>query len=455
MCRFVLVSVLACIAAPSTHAQKEAAFPELGLTFTLPELENFKEQRQPESEQTRAVWTGKLPSCEVRIHLICLPTDQWGFTEAGGVSDQFISFSRRTRDFDVTTLKFLEGDYGYAPVLAVATGRAPITDGGPMVEYIATGYTQDFGYGLHIECRSPPSTEDASIFDAFFEKGISYEGPDRVPEWTMEEIRKRWEKDTPDDLHKDFARNLSKKAWFKKAVIRTENYLILTNASGGKNFAKQMEKNYKEIVKTFPFANVKGRRLMPVFLFRDSEQYFQFCVKMGDSYEKAKRSAGHAWKDYYATWYKSPKDPVHIHEQTHQIFSQRLYLNGGGSWYQEGVAEYVSSRDNDRNIVASQVKKGRHDPLHDFFQRKSLLYTSQANRTKGGSEASDLYTQAALFIEFLRESKFGKDNFERFLEKMGHVPRWNLEKIEDVFSEAYDVTLEQLDKEFRAYCKKR
>jgi len=454
MNRLALAGLLMGLLAAPRQAQTEAELPELGLTLSLPPLKNLEEAPRSPRGQTRASWTGKLPSCDVRISLVCLSTESFGFSEAGGVNDAFVGFFRRARDFDVTNLRFLSGPYGISPVLSVATGTAP-NDDAPMSEYIATGLIEDYGYGIHIECMPPPSTKDAPLFDEFFESGIVYTGELRDPNWKTDEIVARWKKDAPDDLHRDFEVNVSKKAWFKKSVLRTKNYLIMTNASGGKNFAKQMEKNYKEIVKTFPFDQVEGRKLMPVFLFRDAEQYYQFCVRMGQSYEQAKRSGGHAWKDYYATWYKSPKDPVHIHEQTHQIFSQRLFLKGGGSWYQEGVAEYVGSTENERNIVANQAKKGRHDPLPRFFQRTSLLHSAQTSRARGGSEASDLYKQAALFIEFLRESQFGAERFERFLESMGHVPRGNLEKITEVFEAVYGVSIEELNSEFMAYCKKR
>ena len=99
--------------------------------------------------------------------------------------------------------------------------------------------------------------------------------------------------------------------------------------------------------------------------------------------------------------------------------------------------------------------KGRHLPLEEFFQRKSLLFSSETRRVTGGSEASDLYSQAGLFIEFLKESKFGKERFPRFLELMGRVPRSDLEKIRGVFDQVYGVTIAELEEEFQAYCTKR
>ena len=48
---------------------------------------------------------------------------------------------------------------------------------------------------------------------------------------------------------------------------------------------------------------------------------------------------------------------------THQVFGNRLRLDGGGSWFQEGVAEYICTRESERTDAANLVKKGRHVKL--------------------------------------------------------------------------------------------
>ncbi len=145
---------------------------------------------------------------------------------------------------------------------------------------------------------------------------------------------------------------------------------------------------------------------------------------------------------------------MHIHECTHQIFKNRLRLGGGGSWYQEGVAEYIETRENDRNEVARLVKKGRHTPLREFVQLPSLLHSSEDD-VRGGSKAADHYKQAALLIEFLSESKFAKAKFKEFLYTVGNLPRGNVELIDASFQDIYGVTIEGLDAEWQKYCKKR
>ncbi|HVS17036.1 MAG TPA: hypothetical protein VMT18_00445, partial [Planctomycetota bacterium] len=84
--------------------------------------------------------------------------------------------------------------------------------------------------------------------------------------------------------------------------LRTDHFIVLTNSSGGKLFAKKMEECYATIQETFPFPEVEGRRLMPVFLFKTPQHYYEYYSKRANTtLEQAARSKGHAWLDYYAT----------------------------------------------------------------------------------------------------------------------------------------------------------
>ena len=59
-------------------------------------------------------------------------------------------------------------------------------------------------------------------------------------------------------LHIDFEVKVSKKIGFKTSVIRSENDLIMNNSSGGKNFGRQMAKDYREIVDDVPLRASRG-----------------------------------------------------------------------------------------------------------------------------------------------------------------------------------------------------
>jgi hypothetical protein len=266
----------------------------------------------------------------------------------------------------------------------------------------------------------------------------------RDPKWTDDEARERWERDAPPETHKKFEK-----------PIRTAHYIVLTSSSGGKSFAKAMEECYAAIRKTYPFDESSEQRLLPVFLFRTPDEYYAYYAKIGDiSLEAARRSKGHAWRDYYATWYEAPNDPVHIHEATHQIFANRLHLKGGGSWFQEGVAEYMESSRNERNAIATQVKKGRHKALVEFVALESLLHSSKADDPQGDA-AGDHYKQAALLVEFLREQKSLKDKFPDYLRIVGRVPRSDVAAIQRAVKAIYGVDLAGLETQWIEYCKKR
>jgi hypothetical protein len=255
------------------------------------------------------------------------------------------------------------------------------------------------------------------------------------PRWSDAEVKERWERDVPLKARKDPMR----------PADRTAHYLIMTNSAGGALFAKKMEENYEKIRAVFPFSEGEGSRLMPVFLFRSKEDYLAFCEQM---HAGGPGSKGHAYRDYYATWYESPNDPVHIHEATHQILFNRLGLSGGGSWFQEGLAEYMSTHRDDRNAMAQCVAKGKAKHMKEFIAIPVLL-------SGGQTEAHDNYIEASLLIEFLRESDPTKAKFPVFLEKVGSARRSSLPEVEKAIETSLGWSIDQLDEAFAKYCIKR
>ena len=454
--------------APETTQAPEAGRIELAefrLAFTLPALADLRERRH-EKGQMRARWEGSLDPYRLEVAFYFL---DFRFGEPGDVTELMVDNLRRDGGFTVKRQSYLQGPYGRASFASLVEADLRAEDRTDAVgsQHFLGCVLEQGGYVLHVTCTPPPDEAMAKVLDELF-ASVDYSGEPRDPAWTLEEIAERWKEDAPDDLHEDFLQALQKKSTLKDAVLRTKNYLIMTSSSGGKAFAKQMEENYREIAEIFPFADVEGRRLMPVFLFRTPDEYYDFFVKVrGVSREAAERSKGHASGDYYATWYEAPGDPVHIHEATHQIFQNRLRLSGGGSWFQEGVAEYVESSPNERNEVARLVEDGRHLPLRDFFALKSLLFSSEEDRKSGGSAAGDHYKQAALLIEFLREGPLEeplpgaksapgpKTRFEDFLLSVGKVRRNDLPAIEDALRRIYGLTIDELDAKFQEYCGKR
>ena len=448
-----MVCVIACSVLPLARAQVPTPVGDLGITLTFPAQFQLVGSASLREHQV-AAWRGKLGEKSLELSVSVPP--QPNFREPTDVTER-ARFNlprdplepREEPRWDSHEL--IPGKFGFVPYASLATrairveGRTDVTT----LMYYLGGLLETRGYLIVVTLSPAPSKDEDALLRKFLTQGIGYSGPVRDFRWTDEEARKRWKDAVPDG---------DKKPRLLETILRTDHYLILTNSSGGKKFGEKMEECYAKIREVYPFQDAPGQRLMPVFLFQMPDEYHAFFVKAFDApLEQARKSKGVAWRDFYATTYEAPKDPVHIHEATHQIFSNRLHLWGGGSWFQEGVAEYIETSANERNDAARLVREGRHTPLREFVQIESLLFSPKTEDAdpRGGGSAGDHYKQAALIIEFARESKFGKPRFLDWLHAIGDVARNDLEAIEAATRSVYGVDLAGFEKEFVAYCKKR
>jgi len=427
-------------------ARAEVRLDQPPLTLALPELEGLARASRPIGDLV-AVWTGMLGQSEVTIQVAALERGRFSLEEPEELSELLERnhterFAREGRAAAFNLRQPVEGSFGWLPYASLVSADVRQLTAVSSRLWLLCGLSESHGWAVQIEASPPPGGEREAQLLSFLRQGVRCDGQPRVWEWSEDEVRKRWEQFAPRDA-------LDK----LEEPLRTEHYIVIGNSSGSKAFARVMEECYATIQGLFPFPEVPGRKLLPVFLFRTADQYFVFySQRAGIPLEKAQRSKGHAWLDYYATWYEAPNDPVHIHEATHQILGNRLFLRGGGSWLQEGVAEYVETRPNERGDAARWVKKGRHTPLREFVQIESLLMPSEED-IKGGDEAGGHYQQAALLLEFLRESRFAKARFPEFLQAVGNVS--GVEAIEEVVRRVYAVDLDGLDAQFQAWARKR
>jgi hypothetical protein len=439
----VLLGLLAGFARGNAQAgdPRVVRLDDLALTLTLPPLENLA---SPGPNR----WRGHLSGSQVEITLKTVPSDKYRLVEPEDVLDAGPSFWRSPEHErnDPGARRAMAGSFGWVPYAAYERTELASRDGSTKVSlrFLLGGLLADAGYWITLEASPPPASEAEAQLFAFLSKGIAYDGPLRESTWTDEEARARWDRDAPVMVRDKL-----------EPLIRTAHYIVLTNSSGGATFGRKMEECFAAIRKVYPFDDVPGRRLLPVFLFRTEDEYNQFFSRIaGISMAEAERSKGHAAGDYYATYYDAPGDPVHVHEATHQIFSNRLGLGGGGSWFQEGVAEYMSSKPGDLSAVAGLVKKQKHVPLSEFIAIESLLMSSDEDAPMG-DQAEASYEQAALLIEFLRESKWAKDKFPAFLQRIGRIPEKNKTEIEAALQSIYGVNVAGLEERWVEYCKKR
>jgi hypothetical protein len=253
-------------------------------------------------------------------------------------------------------------------------------------------------------------------------------GPVQDTKWTEAEATARWGQAAPTEKIRAAL----------KEPVRTKHYILFTDSSAGPLFAKKMEGCYEQIQKAFPFPEVPWRRLMPIFLFKEVAGYEGFGKKNG--MDDVSSSKGHAWKDYYATYYDSPNDPVHIHEATHQIFGNRLHVDGGGSWFQEGMAEYMCTTPSQRRSYGRQAgKSGKFCPFRTFVPVREL------SAGAGPIDGYEAYTQAATIVEYLREGFKDPALFHRFLHEVGSLPDGDVAAHDAKLKEIYGFDLDGME----------
>ncbi|MFO0980162.1 MAG: hypothetical protein U1E76_00170 [Planctomycetota bacterium] len=236
-------------------------------------------------------------------------------------------------------------------------------------------------------------------------------------------------------------------------VFRTRHYIIFTDSSAGKLFGSQLEDIYARFAKVYPFADHKTDRLLPVYLFKLRDGYIDFYARYAStSRDAAARSGGHSWKDYYATSYTDPHATVHAHEGAHQIVKMRLRLGGGGSWFQEGIAEYFEHLDrssNLKNAVKSLIRRGKQLPLRRLMEVPSLLQDAPVDQ-KSGDQATDYYSQAATVIWFFHKGPH-QARFMDIIRRIGRLRENDVDAIGAVLKELTGLTIEQLDEQWKAF----
>lgn len=238
-------------------------------------------------------------------------------------------------------------------------------------------------------------------------------------------------------------------------VVRSKHYIIFSTANGADRMVKQMEEIYKAFEKTFPFEEPDGAHLLPVYLLKDHGQYTEWSMRStGWDREAAARSAGHAWGDYFATYFTGAADATMYHEAGHQLVGNRLMLHGGGSWFQEGMAVYFEDKwmksKRLSSVASGMIKSDRYTKFRELFDVKSLLH-SDGNSTRG-SIAGQRYTQSGTIIHFLAEGKL-KKHFGKMLDELRNYRRTQAKGdtvVEEhmwdtIFRKAYGLNIDEVE----------
>jgi hypothetical protein len=267
---------------------------------------------------------------------------------------------------------------------------------------------------------------------------LTYALPDSVyedPSWS------------PQMLEDRLARQFSPE-WGEMEFLRSEHYIVFTNSSAGKKYLETMEDIYERFSAIFPFEEAPDARLMPVFLFRTRQQYIEFTANItGWSQAKAAQTGGHAWRDYYATYYDAPGASIHYHEGAHQLVHNRLDIPTGGSWFQEGMAVFfegtVFSEEDPAKGIKSEIRSDRHTPLPELMALESLLMSSSSKQDP--SLGTRRYRQSGSLIKFLVEGPH-RERFGAILERVKNGEKWP-----DILRAECGVSVEELEEQWAEY----
>lgn len=446
---------LLCLHAPDT-VRFDALHTSIDLTATGSKLSEVVLVDRSARGSILGRWTASLETCKLQIVIEALDRKTYKSLDAPADVIELIEWNRANEDrgakradvFSFDWTRAVPGNFGWISYawVGVATHKLGTKSVGTCIHFAAL--TPEFGWQLEVEAEPALSAKQVQDVVESLRLAIAYDGPRMDPEWTDKEVEDRWRADAPKKVQEDR----------KLQVVRTEHYLILTVVGKGTaaGFGKEMELNYEFIRSIYPFEDVPGQRLLPIYYFQDSDEYCDFLVgKIGWSREAASRSKGVASGDWYATYHEAPTDPVHVHEATHQIFRNRLMLHGAGSWFQEGVAEYVSSTENELNAIQKLAKDGEYTPFREFFVVPSLLMSNVGERKSGESIAGLAYSQAAAVIEFVRHSTETRGKFLPWIHAVGRTARGDLPAIERATIQTLGFDLDQLQTKWVAYYKAR
>jgi len=230
--------------------------------------------------------------------------------------------------------------------------------------------------------------------------------------------------------------------------VKTRHFVVWTDsrAALGK-FLRILDSHVDLVRKKLDLPAVKNP--IPVYIFRNPEGYTRFCVRYaGMTRTEAEYSAGHGCGRYFTTYYTHPNSPVIVHELTHTLV-HRIYGPHGGSWFQEGFAEYVESAFRKRNPVkefAVHLRNERHKPLEAFITEKTLAF---ARSQKDSSNVTRMYQQAAAFFSFLKDGPHA-NKFAELVKRL--TPAYSDPgSRRKILEKLYGMSLKALEKEWIAW----
>ena len=430
-------------------------YKDLSFTLRLPPLESL--ETKDLGEHCAGEWLGKYKGSDVHVRLYLESNEKGDFVEPDdvveGLRDVVTGPDSGRAPEDVGT-KFSFGGIrpvaapaGISPIVAVLTIRAwrkedPSTEG---LVVLASGLLASKAWLVRLDAWPAPAAEDATALVAAVEKCGTYDGKPREAKWTDDEATAYWKKIAPPGTEKKLEKPL-----------RSEHFIVITNSTSPGPYAKKLETKYAAIKKILPFEEAKGRRLLPILLFRTDDDFQTFYRHVYKMEPKDDVGEGSLVLDrYLATSLDNDDDQEDMLDLMRLCLWNRQHAPAGGKWFQNGLRTYAATKPKERFESLHAVKSGKFTPLETLLDESAWHEQDKRWQKRGATKEADFWEQSALWMEFFHDGPFPKDAFPRFVETVGAIPDGEKARVKDAVESIYGADAATLQKKWVEYFSKR
>lgn len=432
---------------------KAIEFADLDLKL---DLSRFESLVRKDSKDFKAEWTAKLGASDVRLVLRVTPSADYGFLEPEDVveawrddmqdpDDQY--GEAKVLDFTFDVVHCLPGAFGAAPFLAVTRAAVQKKDDASVKSslFLICGLLADKGWALRVDVQPTLDKDAATALGAFLEKCAHYDGKTREPKWTDAEAQAFWQKMAPESTQKK-----------AEKPVRTEHFIVLNDIPSANQFAKKLEAHYAAVKKVLPFEDLKGRRLLPVLLFRTEDEFHLFYTNREKLDPTAEvDESGEAAGTWYATSFDNDDEQEQLLDVAKQIIVNRVRCWSACMWFRSGLRWYIASKPVDRVEGMRFVKKGKHTPLEKLLQNGAWGAQDRKRAKKGVSDEGDYWDQSAMWMEFLHEAPGVKDHFAQFVATLAPIRDGEMARVAAALQSVYGMSTAALEAKFAEYFQKK
>jgi hypothetical protein len=219
-------------------------------------------------------------------------------------------------------------------------------------------------------------------------------------------------------------------------LVRTSesrHYRLHATASGGKKLLQLLEQRLWPSMQQLMGPPPGPERVpkLPIFLHRTRSSYVLASLRNGIPRAHLASIEAHAWDRYFSSSYVSPRDPILLHEATHQYMTAVQGLDGGGAWLQEGLARWIEAqyaRKRPERVARNLLQRDELPRLHKLVAAPSLFHIVVRGRKLSPDQA---YDTAAALMSFLHDSS--PDGLRSLALQAGILPEGDTRLIQNAF----------------------